>query len=34
LPIIGLVDDLVLLPMAVRWMLSRLPGPLRFEFSH
>ena len=26
---IGLVDDLVLLPLVVHWLLSRLPAPLR-----
>ena len=25
LPLIGVVDDLVLVPMAIRWMLKRLP---------
>jgi uncharacterized membrane protein YkvA (DUF1232 family) len=29
LPIIGVLDDLVLLPLAVRWLLSKLPGALR-----
>ena len=28
LPIIGVVDDLILLPMAVHWLLSRLPAGL------
>jgi uncharacterized membrane protein YkvA (DUF1232 family) len=31
LPVVGLVDDLVLLPLAVRWMLSMLPAALRGE---
>ena len=33
LPIIGIVDDLVLLPLAVRWLLSMLPGALRDDID-
>lgn len=33
LPVIGIVDDLVLLPLAVRWMLSGLPAPLRDDLD-
>lgn len=33
LPVIGLVDDLVLLPLAVHWLLSRLPAGLRAELD-
>lgn len=29
LPFFGIVDDVVLVPMAIRWMLSRLPAGLR-----
>jgi len=25
LPVIGVVDDLILVPLAIRWMLKRLP---------
>ncbi|MDB5885427.1 MAG: hypothetical protein JWR74_1598 [Polaromonas sp.] len=25
LPVIGMVDDLVLVPLAIRWLLNRLP---------
>lgn len=25
LPVVGLVDDLVLVPLAIRWLLKRLP---------
>ena len=25
LPVIGIVDDLVLVPLAIRWLLNRLP---------
>ena len=31
LPLIGVVDDLVLIPLAVRWLLSRLPAALLAE---
>ena len=33
LPIIGVVDDLILLPMAVHWLLSRLPAGLRIDIE-
>ena len=33
LPIIGLADDLVLLPLAVGWMLSMLPGSVRDDIA-
>ena len=33
LPIIGMVDDLILLPMAVHWLLSRLPAVLRTDLE-
>lgn len=33
LPVIGIVDDLVLLPLAVRWMLSMLPASLRGDID-
>ena len=33
LPVIGVVDDLVLLPMAVHWLLSKLPAALRAELD-
>lgn len=29
LPVIGVIDDLVLIPAAIRWMLNRLPLALR-----
>jgi uncharacterized membrane protein YkvA (DUF1232 family) len=31
IPVLGLVDDLVLIPLAMRWMLNRLPAHLRGE---
>jgi uncharacterized membrane protein YkvA (DUF1232 family) len=30
-PVLGMVDDLVLIPLAMRWMLNRLPPHLRGE---
>lgn len=33
LPVIGVVDDLVLLPLAVHWLLSMLPAPLRRDMD-
>ncbi len=33
IPVLGLVDDLVLIPLAIRWMLSRLPQPLLDEID-
>ena len=29
IPILGMVDDLVLVPMALRWLLARLPAHIR-----
>jgi uncharacterized membrane protein YkvA (DUF1232 family) len=29
LPIVGVLDDLVIVPMALRWLLSRLPSHIR-----
>jgi uncharacterized membrane protein YkvA (DUF1232 family) len=29
IPFLGVVDDLVLLPLAMRWMLGRLPANVR-----
>jgi len=28
-PLFGVVDDLVIVPMAIRWLLSRLPAHIR-----
>ena len=33
LPLIGVIDDLVLLPLALHWLLSRLPQTLRDELD-
>jgi uncharacterized membrane protein YkvA (DUF1232 family) len=29
IPVIGVVDDLVLIPLAMRWLLKRLPAAIR-----
>lgn len=31
IPLLGVVDDLVLIPTAIRWMLKRLPAHVRAE---
>ena len=31
IPILGLVDDIVLVPLAMRWLLQRLPAGLASE---
>jgi uncharacterized membrane protein YkvA (DUF1232 family) len=31
IPVIGLLDDIVLVPLAIRWLLNRLPVSLRDE---
>lgn len=31
IPLLGVVDDLVIVPLAIRWLLDRLPGELRAE---
>lgn len=33
LPVIGLVDDLVLIPLAMSWLVSRLPARLRAQYD-
>ena len=33
-PVIGLVDDLVLVPLAIRWMLQRLPSEIAQAARH
>ena len=34
IPVFGIVDDLVILPVAIRWMLDRLPPGLRRSRPH
>jgi uncharacterized membrane protein YkvA (DUF1232 family) len=33
LPFFGVVDDLVIIPLAIRWLLNRLPPALRAEID-
>ena len=33
IPFIGAVDDLVLLPMAIHWLLNKLPQDMRAELD-
>lgn len=33
LPVVGIVDDLVLLPLAMHWLLSKLPASLRRDMD-
>jgi uncharacterized membrane protein YkvA (DUF1232 family) len=33
IPFVGLVDDLVLIPLAIRWLLSRLPVEVRADLQ-
>lgn len=34
IPLLGLADDLVLLPLAVRFLLDRLPARVRADIGH
>jgi uncharacterized membrane protein YkvA (DUF1232 family) len=34
LPVVGVVDDLVIIPLVLRWMLNRLPPSLRRDAGH
>ena len=34
LPVVGVIDDLVLVPLAIRFMLRRLPAALRADIGH
>lgn len=31
IPLLGIVDDLIIIPFAIRWLLSRLPAHIREE---
>ena len=33
LPLLGVVDDLVLVPLALSWIVQRLPAALRADFA-
>ena len=34
LPVVGVIDDLVLVPLAIRFILRRLPTALRADIGH
>jgi uncharacterized membrane protein YkvA (DUF1232 family) len=34
LPVVGFVDDLVIVPLAIRWLLGRLPQSLRDDVRY
>ncbi len=33
MPLLGVVDDIVIIPAAIRWMLSRLPASIRVDLD-
>ncbi len=33
IPVIGVLDDIVIVPLAIRWLLSRLPAALRADIA-
>ena len=33
IPIVGMMDDIVLIPLAIRFLLDRLPGALRADIA-
>jgi uncharacterized membrane protein YkvA (DUF1232 family) len=33
IPIVGVLDDLVLVPLAIRWLLERLPAHVRADVA-
>ena len=33
IPIVGMMDDIVLIPLAIRFLLDRLPGGLRADIA-
>jgi uncharacterized membrane protein YkvA (DUF1232 family) len=33
IPVLGLTDDLLLVPLALRWLLSRLPGHVQADLG-
>ncbi len=34
LPLVGVMDDLVIVPLALHWLLTLLPPALRIDFEH
>lgn len=33
IPLLGVIDDVVLIPLAIRWLLSRLPPAVRADIG-
>ena len=33
IPVIGVLDDIVIVPLAIRWLLGRLPASLRADIG-
>jgi uncharacterized membrane protein YkvA (DUF1232 family) len=33
LPLIGVVDDFILVPLALHWLAGFLPAPIRYDFA-
>ena len=33
-PVLGLVDEFVIVPLALHWVLKLLPRPIAMEFAH
>jgi len=31
IPVVGVIDDIVLVPFAIRWLLARLPAHIRID---
>ncbi len=34
IPVIGLLDDVILVPLAIRWLLKHLPANIRDDIAH
>ncbi len=34
IPILGVMDDIVIVPLALRWLLGKLPGNVRADIEH
>jgi uncharacterized membrane protein YkvA (DUF1232 family) len=33
IPVVGVLDDIVIVPLAIRWLLNRLPASLRADIG-
>ena len=33
IPVFGVMDDIILIPLAIRWLLRRLPGDIRADIA-